>query len=659
MRLERRLEPSLTARIAVPLAAIVAGLLAGAVVIEAGGNDALEAYGTMFTAAVGSASRLAGDADPGGAADPDRAGGRDPGADGAVEHRRRGPAHHRRFGGDRDRPVRRPTGPAAAAGDGGWGRWPRPALWALIAAVPRALFGLNEIIVTLFLNYIAIQLMGYLVNGPWGDRSAIGFAFTPAIPARAELPALTGSLGIGVLIAVAVALAAAWIANRTPLGLTIRLAGAGTRLPEYLQLGVRRLIVAGLGASGAIAGLAGAIQVMGVTQRLEPGISSNYGYSGILVAFLAAGSVLGVVAGAVVYGALIVGGLALQGIGVPFDVSLVVQALIILFLLCGQAALQLPNPAGPGRMNPFWTDTLHQAVISSVPLAIAGLGELLAETAGVINLGVEGMMLIGAVSGYGAAIGTGNLWLALLAAAGAGAAFGLLHAFLTVTLRVNQIAVGLTLVFLGTGLSGYAGQAIAGAPVAESFPVFDIPGLSALPVLGPVLFQQDVVAYGTVLLAILVWAVLRHTALGLNLRAVGEDPATADTAGVPVSLYRYAAVIAGGALAGVAGAYFALSVAHAWAEQITGGSGWIALALVIAANWRPLRLILFALLFGMVESLNFAIQAIGSDFPSSILQMLPYVFTLLVLALSVIHRRGSAGLGPMALGRPYDREERV
>ncbi len=310
-------------------------------------------------------------------------------------------------------------------------------------------------------------------------------------------------------------------------------------------------------------------------------------------------------------------------------------------------------------MSPFWTDTLHQAVIAAVPLAIAGLGELLAETAGVINLGVEGMMLIGAVSGYGAAVGTGDLWLALLAGAAAGAAFGVLHAFLTVTLRINQIAVGLTLVFLGTGLSGYAGQAIAGAPVIESFTTVAIPGLAGLPIIGPILFEQDVVAYATVLFGILVWAMLRHTARGLNLRAVGEDPATADTAGVPVSLYRYAAVIAGGALAGVAGAYFALAVAHAWAEQITGGRGWIALAVVIAANWRPLRLILFALLFGVVDSLNFAIQAIGSDFPSSILQMLPYVFTLLVLALSVILRRGAVGLGPMALGHPYDREERI
>ncbi len=332
MRLERRLEPSLAARIAVPIVSVLAGLLAGALVIEAGGNNAVDAYSTMFAASVGSEggwqatltqaaplilTALA-------VAIPARMGLWNIGGEGQLTI---GATAATGIGLFVDLPgvllpMAMALGAMAAAG-----------AWALIAAVPRALFGLNEIIVTLFLNYIAIQFMTYLVNGPWGDRSAIGFAFTPPIPERAGLQG-------GVLIAVAVALAAAWIANRTPLGLTIRLVGVGTRLPEYLQLGVRRLIVAGLGASGAIAGLAGAIQVMGVTQRLEPGISSNYGYSGILVAFLAAGSVLGVVLGALVYGALIVGGLALQGIGVPFDVSLVVQALIILFLLSGQAALR-------------------------------------------------------------------------------------------------------------------------------------------------------------------------------------------------------------------------------------------------------------------------------------------------------------------------------
>ena len=309
-------------------------------------------------------------------------------------------------------------------------------------------------------------------------------------------------------------------------------------------------------------------------------------------------------------------------------------------------------------MNGFWVQTLHQAVIAGTPLALAGLGELLVETVGVLNLGVEGTMLIGAVTAYATALATGNLWIALTAGALAGSLFGLLHAFLTVTLRANQIAIGLTLVFLGTGLSGYAGQSIAGAPVAQSFETVAIPGFGALPLVGPILFRQDWVVYGAGLLGVAVWVFLRFTATGLNLRATGEDPAAADAAGVPVVAIRYLATIAGGALAGVAGGYFSLAVAHAWADQITGGQGWIALSLVIASNWKPLRLICFSLLFGIVDSLYFSLQALGADFPSSILQMAPYVFTLVVLAIGVAWRK-ELGVVPAMLGRPYDREERV
>lgn len=310
-------------------------------------------------------------------------------------------------------------------------------------------------------------------------------------------------------------------------------------------------------------------------------------------------------------------------------------------------------------MSGFWVQTLHQAVISATPLAIAGLGELLAETTGVINLGVEGMMLLGAATTYGVALGTHNLWLALFCGACVGSLIGALHALLTVSLRINQIATGLTIVFLGTGLSGYGGRGIAGAPVPQSFASVAIPLFNGIPFIGPIFFRQDLIVYGSALLGISIWVLLRFTVLGLNLRAVGEDPAASDAAGVPVALIRYLAVTCGGALAGVAGGYFSLAIARAWADQITAGQGWIAIALVIAANWRPIRLLIFALIFGLVDSLYFSLQALGTDVPSSLLQMLPYVFTLLALALSVMWQKGAIGLGPAALGRAYDREERI
>ena len=310
-------------------------------------------------------------------------------------------------------------------------------------------------------------------------------------------------------------------------------------------------------------------------------------------------------------------------------------------------------------MNSFWVQTLQQAVISGTPLAIAGLGELVAETAGVINLGVEGTMLMGAVAGYAAAIATQNVWLGLACGLATGGLFGLLHALFTISLRINQIAVGLTLVFLGTGLSGYAGRSIAGTPVFQSFQTIALPGLSSIPILGPILFTHDLVVYGTVLLAFVLWALLRFSVLGLNLRAAGEDPAATDSAGVPITFVRYGAVIFGAGMAGLAGSYFALAVAHAWAEQITGGQGWIAIALVIAASWCPIRLLAFAFVFGMIDSLDYSLQASGTMVPAALLQMLPYVFTLLIMAAGVVWRSSAGSMGPAGLGRPYSREERT
>jgi general nucleoside transport system permease protein len=311
-------------------------------------------------------------------------------------------------------------------------------------------------------------------------------------------------------------------------------------------------------------------------------------------------------------------------------------------------------------MNGFWEQTLHEAVVSGTPLAIAGLGELIAETAGLINLGVEGMMLMGAVTAYGAALASNNVWLGLFCGFVVGALFGALHALFTVSLRINQIAVGLVIVFLGTGLSGYLGSGIAGAPLRSVIAQVDIPVLQDIPVLGPIFFQQDIVVYATAVVTVAVWYLLRFTVAGLDLRAAGENPGAADAAGVRVYLVRYLAAIGGGGLAGVAGGYFTIAFAHAWADSITNGRGWIAIALVIAASWRPLRLLLFALLFGVVDSLDYSLQAWGTDVPSSLLQMLPYVFTLVMIAATTLRRvRRSSGLGPAALGLAYDREERI
>ena len=334
-RFERPVQSGTPARIGLTLLAVVIGLLIGAAIIAAGGIDPLVAYSTMLASSFGSLQgieetlaqatplMLTGLA----VALPVRMGLWNIGGEGQLTVGAicaTGIALYV--------PVPDALLPLAMVG----GAILAGAGWAFVAALPRARFGINEIIVSLFLNYIAVQLMSYLVNGPWGDRAAIGFAYTRAIPSAAQLPMLSPALSIGILMALSTAVLVAWMLEHTPGGLTIQLVGSGAQLSRYLRLPVRRLMVAGFSAGGAIAGLAGAIQIMGVTQRLEPGISSNYGYSGILVAFLAGNSVGGVVAGSVIYGALIVGGLALQGSGVSFNISIVIQALIVLSLLIGQ-----------------------------------------------------------------------------------------------------------------------------------------------------------------------------------------------------------------------------------------------------------------------------------------------------------------------------------
>jgi simple sugar transport system permease protein len=304
-------------------------------------------------------------------------------------------------------------------------------------------------------------------------------------------------------------------------------------------------------------------------------------------------------------------------------------------------------------------DSLTQGVILGTPLAIAALGELIAERAGVINLGVEGMMLVGAVVGFLVGVETGSVALALACGAGAGMLLSLVHAVMTVSLKVNQIVMGLTLTILGTGLSAYIGTDYGDLNLKRSVDDVSLPGLSEIPSVGGILFDQNVLVYGTIVLAfVIAWAIAR-TPWGLWLRATGESPAAADAAGVPVFAVRYAAVTIGGALAGVAGTYLSVVFTRTWTENLTAGRGWIAIALVIFASWRPLLILPGALLFGFIDSLNFQLQGEGVAISSQVLAMMPYVFTLVVLAIVVIRQRRRPRGMPEAIGVPYEREARA
>jgi general nucleoside transport system permease protein len=306
----------------------------------------------------------------------------------------------------------------------------------------------------------------------------------------------------------------------------------------------------------------------------------------------------------------------------------------------------------------FWVDALATGVVLGTPLAYAGLGELIAERAGVVNLGVEGMMLVGAVVGFVTGVETGSVTLAFMAGGLAGGALALVHAFMTVGLRVNQIVMGLTLTILGTGLSSYVGHGYGDKPLGHTLGRLNIPLLDEIPWIGKILFRHDVLVYLAVVAVVGAGLLISRTRQGLWLRAAGESPAAADAAGVPIFAVRYVAVAFGGVLAGIGGAYLSVVYTRSWSDQLTAGRGWIAIALVIFASWRPLLLLPGALLFGFIDALNFQLQAKGVSVPSQYLSMMPYVFTLVVLT-AVWTRQRSRNWGmPLALGNPYEREAR-
>jgi general nucleoside transport system permease protein len=269
---------------------------------------------------------------------------------------------------------------------------------------------------------------------------------------------------------------------------------------------------------------------------------------------------------------------------------------------------------------------------AGTPLVFAALGELVTEKSGVLNLGVEGMMLVGAVIAFIVAATTREPWLGALAGVAAGALLSAVFGVLTLSLMANQVATGLALSLFGVGLSAFVGQHYVSI-VIDGIKPLAIPGVSDLPVLGRLLFAHSPFVYLSLLLYALVQWFLFHTRPGLIVRAVGESPSAAHAIGFSVTAIRYLAVLFGGACAGLGGAYLALAYTPLWTEGMTGGRGWIALALVVFATWKPWRVLAGAYLFGGVTLAQFQAQALGVAIPSQLLSMLPYVATIVVLAL--------------------------
>ncbi len=290
-------------------------------------------------------------------------------------------------------------------------------------------------------------------------------------------------------------------------------------------------------------------------------------------------------------------------------------------------------------------------ITAATPLLIAALGELVVERSGVLNLGVEGMMIVGAATGFAAAVLTGSTLVGVLAGIAAGMILAAVFAALALGLAANQVATGLALTILGIGVSGLIGRDFVGArrdPLAKIV----VPWLSDLPVVGKILFAQDPIVYASVLLTVGVWWFLWRSRAGLVLRAVGESHASAHALGYPVLRIRFLAVLFGGGCAGLAGAYLSLAYTPFWSPGMTAGRGWIALAIVVFASWLPLRAVIGAYLFGGVTVLQLHAQARGWGIPSQAMSALPYIATILVLVVISWRQRGNAQ-APAALGTPF------
>ncbi|TPE52378.1 ABC transporter permease [Maribrevibacterium harenarium] len=299
------------------------------------------------------------------------------------------------------------------------------------------------------------------------------------------------------------------------------------------------------------------------------------------------------------------------------------------------------------------TQILFAAIKTGTPLLLVALGEVICEKSGILNLGQEGMMLMGAVVGFMAVVATGSLGMGILGAVLIGSLMSLLFGFLVIHIGANQVATGLALTIFGTGLSAFIGSGVVGQTI-QGFKQLPIPYLVDIPVIGPALFNHDILVYSAVLACFILAWIVNKTRIGLTLKAVGENPHAANAIGIKVLRVRYLAVMFGGAMAGLGGAYMSLVYTPMWVENITAGRGWIALALVVFASWRIGNIALGAYLFGMASILHLVLQGLGWSISPNLLAMLPYVATVVVMVIISADHFKEKLLAPRSLGKPFD-----
>lgn len=300
----------------------------------------------------------------------------------------------------------------------------------------------------------------------------------------------------------------------------------------------------------------------------------------------------------------------------------------------------------------FIGNILHLTIRAGTPLLIVALGELVCEKSGILNLGQEGMMLMGAVAGFIAGYHSGSVLMGFGFAIIAGMAMSLLFGFLVLQLNANQVATGLALTIFGTGLSGFVGLGYVGESL-EGLSELKVFGLNEIPLLGDILFSHDIFVYISIAMAISIYYFFKVSRAGLIVKAVGESPESAQAIGLSVLKVRYLAIMFGGGMAGLAGAYLSLVITPLWADNMTAGRGWIALALVVFASWRVERVLLGAYLFGFMGIMNLVLQGMGVSTSPNILATMPYVATIIVLVLLSRNQAKSKLFAPVSLGKPF------
>ncbi len=306
-------------------------------------------------------------------------------------------------------------------------------------------------------------------------------------------------------------------------------------------------------------------------------------------------------------------------------------------------------------MEEIIISTIQRTMVAGTPLLLATTGEVLCERSGILNLGVEGVMAVGAVVAFIVTMTTGQPWLGVLAAVGAGMAISVIHAFASISLQANQVVSGLALTMVGLGLSGMMGKSYVGRPLSIKMEDIQIPWLSDIPYIGKALFHQSPFFYMAIILALLAWFFLERTRLGIQVRSTGENPKATETQGVNVYAVRYWSVIIGGAFSALAGAHLSISYSKSWVEGMTAGRGWIAIALTIFALWNPGRAIWASFLFGGIFVAQYLMQPLGIS--PNFLAMLPYAATLIIL-FAISLRDAKKLNAPAMLAAPYKRGER-